>query len=218
MDVSKHLEFFNPLKLNKEIHILGVGATGSNIAVQLVRLGIEQIHIWDFDTVDERNISNQTYTFADLGKPKTEALKEYLVTINPNVQIITHKKYTMQPLKGILFFCIDSIEQRHKIAQDNQYNLFIELVIETRIGLELGQVFVTKWQDKKAIEEYIALLDFKDSESAAPVSACGTFLAVSPTILMTTAIATAEFINYIKTGKTQKQIHFNAFTYKIKAY
>ena len=62
MNLNKHIEFFDPSKLkekNIDINIIGVGAVGSYIALQLAKLGVEKIIIWDFDVVDEHNITNQ---------------------------------------------------------------------------------------------------------------------------------------------------------------
>lgn len=217
MDIRKHLEFFNPLELDEEIHVIGVGAIGSNIATQLARLGINKIHIWDFDIVNEHNITNQIFTSEDVGKPKVEAVKDYLLKINPNMKVITHKKYGNQPLKGFIFSCVDSMETRHRIAEMHQYNRFIKLVIDTRIGLERGQVLATNWRDEERVSNYIAMCDFKDSEDETPVSACGTTLSIAPTILVTTAYAIAEFINFVRTGKNHNQISFDSFAMKTRA-
>ena len=48
MDLNKHIEFFNPEKLkdkNIDVNIIGVGAVGSYIALQLAKLGIEKLII-----------------------------------------------------------------------------------------------------------------------------------------------------------------------------
>ena len=73
MDLSKHLDFLTPASYGRPIHIIGVGAIGSRIAEQLARLGFTNLVIYDFDTVDEYNITNQLYTYPDIGLPKTEA-------------------------------------------------------------------------------------------------------------------------------------------------
>lgn len=57
MNLNKHREYFDPEKIREAkvpIHIIGVGAIGSHIAIQLAKLGIEEITVWDFDTVDSK--------------------------------------------------------------------------------------------------------------------------------------------------------------------
>ena len=49
MDISRSIEVFNPDVLDKDVHIIGVGATGSFVLQTLVRFGVNEINIWDFD-------------------------------------------------------------------------------------------------------------------------------------------------------------------------
>ena len=144
IDINKHLEFFNPTTVTDDIHIIGVGAVGSYIALQIAKLGTSRLHIWDFDTVEEHNITNQVYTFKDIGRLKTEALKDHLQASNPEMEVITHGKYERQPLTGYIFMEVDSVELRHRIAEQNQFNRLIKYVIDGRIGLSSGQVFVVE--------------------------------------------------------------------------
>jgi hypothetical protein len=218
MNLNKHLEFFNPLKVNKEIHIIGVGAVGSNIVVQLIRLGIDKVHIWDFDTVTMHNLTNQHYTIEDLFKEKTLQIKKYLEKINPKAEITVHGKYTGQPLKGYIFLCADKMELRKFIVTNNIYNTQIPLIIDTRIGLETGQTIITNWKDSEKVQNHIELCDFKDEDSAAPVSACGTTLSVSPSVLMTVSYAISGFINYLNGIIPPQLIVFNAFNYTTKSF
>lgn len=216
LNIVKHVEFFNPFKLrNKEIHIIGVGAVGSFIALTLAKLGIPKITIWDFDTVDEHNITNQVYTTKDIGKPKVEALKQHLLDNNPNMEVITKGKYTNQNLKGILFLSVDSIKLRYDILSNVQYNPFIELVIDGRIGLEKGQVIATDWKLSDLIKNHIELSNFKDNESDAPVSACGTTLSVMPSVQCTAQFAVAQLINFVNNKKINQLTQFDAFDFKI---
>ena len=83
MDLSKSYEFFKPEMLESRIHIIGCGAIGSTVAENLVRFGITNISLYDFDTVEPHNIANQMFRQTDIGKLKTEAVAEYLCEINP---------------------------------------------------------------------------------------------------------------------------------------
>lgn len=219
MDLNKHLTFFNPIELRKEeIHIIGCGAIGSNVALQLAKLGVEKLHLWDFDSVDEHNITNQVYDYTDLNMLKIDALERHLVKQNPDIKVIKNKKYTNQPLKGIIFVCVDSINLRNKIANFNMFNLSIKLLIDGRIGLETGQVFCVDWSKSKCIEDYIKSTAFEDSEVATPVSPCGTTLSVSPSVLITVSYMISCVINFTKKKENPAMILLDAFNYKTVSY
>ncbi len=60
------------------ITICGAGALGSNLADNLARQGASSLRTIDHDRVEEHNINTQTYTQADVGAWKVEALRKQL--------------------------------------------------------------------------------------------------------------------------------------------
>ena len=70
-----------------KIGIAGAGGIGSNVAVCLVRSGVRQLKIVDFDTVDHSNLNRQFYFHDQIGRPKVEALAENLKRIAPDLQV-----------------------------------------------------------------------------------------------------------------------------------
>lgn len=70
-----------------KVAIAGLGGLGSNIAIMLARSGVGYLKLIDFDIVEPTNLNRQSYTIKDLGKPKTEALKEYIQKINPYILV-----------------------------------------------------------------------------------------------------------------------------------
>jgi len=68
-----------------KIGIAGVGGIGSNVAVNLVRSGIEHLTIVDFDRVELSNLNRQFYFFDQIGRLKVEALTENLQRIRPGL-------------------------------------------------------------------------------------------------------------------------------------
>lgn len=73
------------------VAIAGLGGLGSNIAIALARTGVGRLHLIDFDVVDLTNLNRQQYGIADLGRPKTEALREAIVRINPYLDVVTDR-------------------------------------------------------------------------------------------------------------------------------
>ena len=82
---------FSP-EIHKKLHesavaIAGLGGLGSHIAIMLARSGVGHLHLIDFDKVDITNMNRQAYVISDLGKYKTEALKNRILAINPYLNI-----------------------------------------------------------------------------------------------------------------------------------
>lgn len=73
----------------QRVIIFGVGGVGSWCAEALVRTGIRQLTIVDFDRIDITNVNRQLMaTTQTVGQVKVEALKERLLSINPDAEII----------------------------------------------------------------------------------------------------------------------------------
>jgi len=90
------------LKASK-VGIAGCGGLGTNIAVSLVRAGIGELLLADFDRVELSNLNRQYFFLDDIGKMKTEALKEILLQINPEVKITTINE-ELTPINVIAIF------------------------------------------------------------------------------------------------------------------
>ena len=222
MELIRHQEFFNPVKITDEIHVIGVGAVGSQIVEALVRLGVKEIHIYDFDTVDTHNIPNQMFFDKNIGKSKCESLIEICTDINPEVKIVPHLKgYTAGTrLSGYIFLGVDSIELRKAIITEHLYNNQIIAVYDTRMGLKTAQHYATYWDDKKGIEQLQKTMDFTDAEAkeSQPVSACGSSLNVLPTIRIIASFAVTNWMCMVRDTPYKKTILLNTFDFTVDAF
>lgn len=72
---------------NASVAVAGLGGLGSAIAVALTRCGVGRLLIADFDKVELSNLNRQQYFPHQIGMPKTEALREILLAINPFLKI-----------------------------------------------------------------------------------------------------------------------------------
>ncbi|MDP2787175.1 MAG: ThiF family adenylyltransferase [Pseudomonadota bacterium] len=77
---------------NTKLLIAGCGI-GSGPAVCAARLGFENFILVDGDVVDAHNLNRQFYDFADVGKPKVEALKDKILRINPQAKVEAVQAY-----------------------------------------------------------------------------------------------------------------------------
>jgi len=75
-------EVHQPLK-NATVGIAGAGGLGSAIAVALMRCGVGNLIIADYDVVEPSNLNRQHYFIDQIGQAKVTALGETLRRINP---------------------------------------------------------------------------------------------------------------------------------------
>lgn len=77
----------------KKVILFGVGGVGSWCAECLIRTGISHLTIVDTDIVSASNINRQLMaTINSVGRVKVDAMKEHLLTINPDAEITALKE------------------------------------------------------------------------------------------------------------------------------
>ncbi len=223
MDLSKSYEFFKPEMLTSRVHVIGCGAIGSTVAENLVRFGITNITLYDFDKVEAHNIANQMFRSTDIGKLKIEALADQLCEINPDCSEglrLVPEGWTGQRLSGYVFLCVDNIDLRREIATAYKDNAYVKGMFDFRMRLTDAQHYAAAWDDPKMVEDFINSMGFshEDAKKETPVSACNVTLSVVPTVRMIVACGVANFINYVKGEGIRKMILIDAFNYSLDAF
>ncbi len=112
---------------NSNIIVFGVGGVGGYVCEMLVRAGIHNLTIVDYDIVEKSNINRQIIALkSTIGQYKVDVMKKRLLDINPNANIVAiNNKYT--PENGDEFFnkhydyVVDAIDMlKSKIHLINQ--------------------------------------------------------------------------------------------------
>ena len=85
MIITKEI-FYGKMKL-ATVGIAGLGGLGSNVAIALARTGIGKLILVDFDCVERTNLNRQQYLLSQVGKLKTDSLKQNIFEINPEVEV-----------------------------------------------------------------------------------------------------------------------------------
>ena len=67
---------------NKRVMIIGLGSFGSQIAIELAKAGVGEFALFDFDRVELHNLARHTCTIKDLGRLKTDAIKDAVIGKN----------------------------------------------------------------------------------------------------------------------------------------
>lgn len=97
--------------------VIGVGAVGRQVTLQLAAIGVRRLQIIDFDDVELTNITTQGYGHGDLGLPKVLATAQATTRIDPSV-IVTPIPDRFRPRHetGDVVFCaVDKIAAREAI-------------------------------------------------------------------------------------------------------
>ena len=93
------------LKLkNSNILVIGVGGVGGYAIETLIRSGIENITIVDYDNIDITNINRQIIALStNIGNSKVEEFKKRILSINSNVKVKIIKEKINENNINLLF-------------------------------------------------------------------------------------------------------------------
>ena len=97
--------------------VIGVGAIGRQVAIQLAALGVSRLQLIDFDTVEETNVTTQGYDFEDVGQLKVDATAGAVQRIDPliDVEAIPDRYRSRIEIGNAVFCCVDTISARSAI-------------------------------------------------------------------------------------------------------
>ncbi|MEE0870284.1 MAG: ThiF family adenylyltransferase, partial [Bacteroidaceae bacterium] len=104
-----------------KVIVFGVGGVGSWCAEGLIRAGLTHLTIVDSDRVCPTNLNRQLMaTQSTIGQPKVEAMKQRLLSINPEAEIMAlNMMYTEETAEGFhleqydyVIDCIDSLRDK----------------------------------------------------------------------------------------------------------
>ena len=86
-------EAMNSLK-KAHVAVFGIGGVGGHTAEALARSGIGKIDLIDNDTVSITNINRQIIALmSTVGRLKTEVMKERILDINPEAEVVCHNMF-----------------------------------------------------------------------------------------------------------------------------
>ena len=99
------------------VSVVGVGAIGRQVALQLAAIGVPRLVLVDFDVVDQTNGTTQGYLRGDVGESKVLATGKMITALDPSieVQMIADRWRPRLELGEAVFCCVDSISARAAI-------------------------------------------------------------------------------------------------------
>ena len=110
--------------------VIGVGAIGRQVALQLAAMGVPWLQLIDFDVVETSNLASQGYLEDDLGKLKVEATGMLCRRINSGIEIIpVAERFRRSTDAGNAVFCaVDKIDVRRLVweAVKNTASFYVD--------------------------------------------------------------------------------------------
>jgi hypothetical protein len=133
------------LQLPKSVGVVGCGGVGHWIALFLALAGVQELVLFDYDTLSESNLNRVLHTRGQLGQPKTEMLRELIQFYRPDCRVLCFGKFTTEVATGIkldrrinhIVAATDSVDSRRMIYKWAFYERginYIEVAAEGDIG------------------------------------------------------------------------------------
>lgn len=105
---------------NSRIAVIGCGAVGGFTLEPLIRVGIKEITIVDFDKFEISNLNRQLLSNHDtIGRVKVDVAKERILSINPeckvnalNLFLDESNAYEIVKDMDLVFDCIDNVKSK----------------------------------------------------------------------------------------------------------
>jgi sulfur carrier protein ThiS adenylyltransferase len=122
--------------------IVGVGAIGRQVALQLAAMGIRWLQLVDYDIVEESNLASQGYLEEDLGRMKVEATADLCRKINCNLEVravVDRFKRSME-VGNAVFVCVDRIDTRRLIWEAVKSK--VDFFADGRMAAEVLRILV----------------------------------------------------------------------------
>jgi hypothetical protein len=125
---------------NLTVTIVGVGAIGRQVALQLAAMGISKLQLIDFDRVEIENLCCQGYLENDLEMLKVDATARMCWLINSQVTVekVGERFQRSAPVGDVVFCCVDSIDTRKFIWEAVQDR--VSVFVDTRMSASVARV------------------------------------------------------------------------------
>lgn len=210
-DYTKQMELIKPHEVDTRINVIGCGALGSWIVFFLLKMGFDQIHVYDFDIIEEHNLPNQMFAEEHIGAHKVSAMQltYFKYFEDDEDRLFVHNTKITEDncnLPGLTLCCVDSMASRKELYE-NMYKMGIsDLWIEGRIGIFGAYIYTLSDKSKEVLDKYEETL-YSDSE--AEVSACGVSQTALPSAVNCASIMIMQLIEYLNGQKPLNKIEYS---------
>lgn len=186
--------------------VVGVGAIGRQVALQLAAIGIPRLQLIDHDTVEPVNLAAQGYLEADVGRPKVEATGKLCKALNSSIALqLHHERFRRSmPIGNIVYCCVDSIATRRLIW--NAIGQASEFFCDGRMAAEAMRILTTS--DTASRCHYPTTLFSADEAHRGACTARSTLYCAN----VAAGLMLAQFAKFLRRIPIDPDIQFNLLT------
>lgn len=183
--------------------VIGVGAIGRQVALQLTAIGTPWLQLVDFDLVEASNLASQGYFEEDLGKLKVQATAALCMKVNSNLEtaVMPERFRRSMEVGTAVFACVDSIDVRRLIwdAVKDKVTFFCD----ARMSAEVLRVLTVC--DSKSRTHYPTTLFRTEEAFAGPCTAKTTIYCAN----IAAGLMVAQFTKHLRQLPIESDLQLN---------
>lgn len=189
--------------------VIGIGAIGRQVALQLTAIGVPEIQLIDHDIVEISNLASQGYLQKDLERPKVDATCDLCRQINHDIQIdlVFDRFRRSLEIGNCVFVCVDSIVTRRHIFDAVKDRA--AFICDGRMSAEVLRILTVC--DKEAREYYPQTLFTEAEAHAGPCTAKTTIYCAN----IAAGFMLAQFTRYLRLLPADPDIQVNLLASEI---
>ena len=186
-----------------KVTVIGVGAIGRQVALQLSAMGISWLHLIDFDCVEESNLASQGYLEDDLGRPKVQATADLAQQLNHQLEVheINERFRRSMEIGHVVFACVDAVDTRRLIWEAVKDR--ISCFIDGRMSAEVFRILTA--YDPASRQYYPTTLFSADEAHAGPCTAKTTIYCAN----IAAGVMVAQFAKYLRNFSAEPDVQIN---------
>jgi hypothetical protein len=184
-------------KLEDPALVIGAGAIGSKVVIELVKLGCTNITIVDYDIVENHNISNQYFAQSDIGIAKAEAIKQEALRHNTSANIIAkicEFDYEDRYPYKYVFICVDDMDVRRELMKKYSRSKTTKFIVEARMSYDMFFIYTVTNID--IYKKWLNVSKYSN-EDTSEESACGSKISLGATSSLCAGFMLHSFINFL---------------------
>ena len=213
-DYSKQSELLDVSKVDVPIHVIGCGALGSWLVFFLLKMGFTNIHVYDYDTVEEHNIPNQLFMESQIGSMKVHSVHHiYEAFFRENKdqpRLIIHRQKITEDspqMQGYIFCAVDSMKFRKELfSRMYEFNPRADFWCEGRLGLYGAYIYTL---DQKRMSQFAKYMETMYDDVEAEVSTCGVSQTALPSAVNCATIMIMQMINSLQREEVDNVIEYS---------